>query len=297
MLSKLFHEINKKNIKSVNILSIISALTLKLKEEFCFVSIEYIHTCGTLGLFFNAILDGNKLFIKTHLPGKNYRNNLLKEIKIYKILYKDLLYINHIDLNICDHDYSFLIMDYLKPLKDNLKPDEMKLIIKDYSNKLKDVLKDENLVKNIYTFDLILREAKNALKELSKEKLINSYIEDRCYEYISILKYDPLEDATICHGDLSNKNIMLKDDSIIVIDWEDMFLGTKDYDFCFWLTFFNQRKYYNEVMFLQYEVDKLKCIAYMIVIVILKCYLSYKNCSYLTNLVKMDDRLYEIINL
>jgi aminoglycoside phosphotransferase family enzyme len=101
----------------------------------------------------------------------------------------------------------------------------------------------------------------------------------------------------ICHGDLSNKNIMLLDNKPIVLDWEDCFIGVESYDLCYWLTFFDQRKYYDRDMFSESYTEPKKMVALMVLITVLKCYLSYKNGSYKTNTVTFDQRLQQILAL
>ncbi len=83
----------------------------------------------------------------------------------------------------------------------------------------------------------------------------------------------------------------------VVIDWEDAFWGIEGYDYLFWLTFFDNRKYYSQKIFGKTPWGKEIEIAILILIVVLKSELSFRSNRYKENKLTFDERIVEILNL
>jgi hypothetical protein len=303
MLSKLLHY--EVPITSINtdIEVLMSVLKAHFEKNNQSVDVRGNFVKGNLGVFFNLVLDGKSYFVKTHLIGIEYRTNLIKEIAILEHLYKESLEIIRVDLSMGDIGYTFLIMDELMPLKFKPDIDTLKRLVKEFSDKLStfDVTKDKDVylqLNNRYNLSYIQKKAYQALNFLKE----NNYLSNNISKEIEscLLKGENTYNFKcdiLCHGDLSNKNILLKDNQMIVVDWEDAFLGTEDYDFSYWLTFLDQREYYSKNMLYTICQDRAKCKYFMLLIVTLKCYLSVINNEYMNNSFSFDQRLEEIKNL
>ena len=265
-----------------------------LSSHFHDVSIEPCAPGGTFGIFFKAELDGKPYFIKTHQGNAEARNNLLKEINIMQALYKDCITVFSVESELPRHSaypsQIFFVMDRLEPLSTKLSPIETVDLILDYNKKLTLLKLNEP-----YSFTSILETGETALEELISGGLVTHEIYEACFENIRLLKSLKLSNSVICHGDLSNKNILRKNSQIIVIDWEDAFLGVPGYDFCYWLTFFDQREFYNRRIFKDTQLSHDVGIAFMTLIVIVKSIISIRASTYKNNQISFNDRLSEIL--
>jgi len=298
MLSKLFHYEIPGNDNQANSSLIIPALKEELQRDFHNVNISICTPGGTLGLFFYAQIDGVERFIKTHLPGKMYQDNLRKEIDILNVLYHDRLYIDRRELFVDQCSYTILIMDKLNKLDRMPNIAEIQLMIHEFNEQLDCTdSRIKPLISGMHSFSQIYETGIDALEMLNQTGFLSYSVVSECQRHLKFLESVSEQATTICHGDLSNKNIMLLGNSPIVIDWEDCFIGIKDYDFCYWLTFFDQRKYYTHDLFQAGTGESKKKVALMILITIIKCYMSYKNGSYKSNSMTFDQRLQEILAL
>lgn len=300
MLSKIYHynnpELKVQDCYNLYYQELKSVLT-KTHE---LVHINEIRPGGTLGLFSYAEIDEKKRFIKTHLKGNTYRNNLLKEISILKILYEDCLDIAQEDILIGGEQQTFLIMDFLQEFKEPLALNKVKSIIEDNTEKLSNYKGKQLNLEDVYTITELYDEAVSALYLLDEKGFINKEVFKKCSNHFDYIKEEVLnksDQSVLCHGDLSNKNIMHLGNRPIIIDWEDSIIGTRDYDLCYWLTFFDQRVYYHQDLSELTNIEPGKLKAWMTLITVLKCYLSYKNGSYLSNAVSFDQRLEEIFSI
>ena len=118
MLSKYYRYNNGEVYKADTV--DVSALNQKIKEIYLndVTTVERIHPGGTLGIFYKAIIDGKKKFIKTHMNGEMYRQNLLKEIELMKALYGEILDIKSFTINSNGLKKEFIVMDYIKGQSD-----------------------------------------------------------------------------------------------------------------------------------------------------------------------------------
>ena len=82
---------------------------------------------------------------------------------------------------------------------------------------------------------------------------------------------------------------------MFVVDWEDALLAYPEYDILYWLTFYSQRRYYSCHLFEDIGVDKQYGKDIMVMILLIKCYLSFVNESYKKNKLSINYRIDEII--
>ncbi|NLG05324.1 MAG: phosphotransferase, partial [Clostridia bacterium] len=260
MISKLFYYLANKNHRHS---SIAQTVAETLQRHFSNIQqpvlIEPVDG-GTLGISFVVNMNGKRSFVKTHLPGEPCKDNIIKEIKILTSLYNELN-IQQLDLCIGSSVQTYLLMDELTYPKQEPNIAVVQDLIRGYSAQL-NKFQDTDYVSSQYTFPNLLNLGQKALRELLEKQLISQVIHDVVLPYFDLLNsLIPDLRPVLCHGDLSNKNIMLKDGKMIVIDWEDAFWGVEDYDYLYWLTFFNNRKYYSQNIFKGSYYDKRKQIS------------------------------------
>ena len=148
----------------------------------------------------------------------------------------------------------------------------------------------------LYDLEDLLKAAFNELEVLSERKLLSQETCFSVYQQLNWLKMQlPTLERCICHGDFGDRNIMMDQDrKYYVIDWEDAFWGYKEYDYIYWLTFFNHRKYYQMKDLLDVgerpEIEK----ATATLILIIKEAISLYSGSYRNNSLGLEDRLLEM---
>ena len=179
-----------------------------------------------------------------------------------------------------------------------LSPEEILALISDYERELERYPELANVVPasdNIYQ---LLSEAGSALDFMVRESLLSPCVIKSVHSAIDRLKLVcadlPLQ---LCHGDLGPPNIMIGDGSLIAIDWEDAFWGISGYDYLYWLTFFGNRKWLATGALDHTALDRATAIRLMVIIVLLKSWISVRNGSYVHNAITIEDRLLEVINL
>lgn len=238
MLSK-YYSVLDMNTGKADMRVYISALLCKLKKKYLDVNLKQTTPGGTLGIFFEATIDGKRKFIKTHPLGIAYRENLEKEIRILSYLYPQLG-IERESVVVKEVSVTFLIMDYLFPQSSSVDAADICKYISGYQKKLA-----ENPFEVNYTFRDIVNAGSEALESLYGGKFISEGIYKKCKESIINLEDSCTNKTVLCHGDLSNVNIMCNESGeLFIIDWEDALIAFPEYDFLYWLTFYAQRKYY-----------------------------------------------------
>ena len=293
MLSKLFYCQNDSAV-SADLERLRSALIKALQADYINVNVESCRPGGTLGLFFYANLDGDRKFIKTHLPGVSQRDNLVKEIAILQILYGDILFIKKLELLVEEVEHVFLMMDTLELVPEKPNIEIIREIINEYNSKLNYVEKGD--IKSLFSYLQVCDEAIHATEFLASERLISMEIAHQTLWNIQRLA-ETTSPFLLCHGDLSNNNIMQKNGINIVVDWEDALWGIRNYDLYYWLTFFDQRQYYSLIELKKYQIDIDECISSMTTIIITKSYLSYINGSSYNHSISIDRRMAEVFNV
>lgn len=240
----------------------------------------------TLGIVFKVVTKNGLFFLKTHADNAECRSNLIKESHIFRILYDDVVFCKTLEFE----QRNFLFMEELCDASSS--PETIMESMLEHRRKLR----NHDAVSINYTFESLLEVSDSSLHHLYDNLLVNKQIYDQCVSYFEILKNANLE-TCICHGDLSNKNIKQKGDMLILIDWEDAFVGPVYYDFLYWLTFFDNKEHLTKENIKKVPYDLEISIALLLLIVIVKCEISFLNNSYLNNKVSFDDRLHDVLVL
>ena len=279
--NKLSDDILKKNIEAI------------MKNNYDLIELEPVSPGGTLGIFFRATTTSGTFFIKTHQTGERAYNNLCNEIEILQHLYGDELHIRGFNIFSEQNAHAVLVMDQLSTLTNLPSKVEISTLVTTYQKKLETT--ESDIKQKLYQFDELLELATQALEVLPKAGLLQKTLASRIDEVLFPLRKE--KPSCLCHGDLSNKNVMEKNGKLYVIDWEDTVWGIPDYDVCYWMTFFDQRKYYDEDFFSELKIDGKRGKMLMVLSVLLKCFLSYHNNNYHDNKLSFDERIEEILQL
>lgn len=293
MLSKFYHDVNK-DINKADTFTV-SALNKAVCEVYPGkdVFVERIFPGGTLNIFFRAVIDGKNFFIKTHTNEQMNRLNLQKEIQILRALYRDTLNIHTFSITCGNTPKIFLMMDFIHSENRIYELPFVHDLIKGYHFQLGKISPD---IIN-YNIDDLYQAALKSYDVIGEANLLSADIRLECGKVLKRLKgYNDCEQV-LCHGDLSNVNIMPWRDSVIVLDWEDAVFAYPKYDILYWLTFYLQRKYYSSHLFNDIGVNEQYGKDIMLMILLIKSYLSYRNKSYLKNQISINDRLGEVIHM
>lgn len=244
---------------------------------------------GTLGLLFKVNFDNKNYVLKTHLDGKIYKETLLNEFELLKCANISSFYCELI--NISENKFGIL-MEYLDKNK-GINPVEVYKLINDYQKRL------DIDIKPTYTFENLISTALSEIQNLIKNNIISSEIGNIAKIHIDKLKeISKIYKNVICHGDLSNKNIMQKTaGEYAVIDFEDAFWGIEGYDYLYWLTFFSNRKFYSKENFYRTTLNKDATKSMLMLILILKAAIALYSGSYKSNSMTDDERIREILNI
>lgn len=273
--------------------SSVSALSFKMGKELPIKKIQQINPGGTFGLFFKGIFQGKEVFLKTHHPNEMASQNIRKEIYIMNKLYSDILGIGSFSINMGGMRYQILLMDYIsiKALSYDIK--YIQKLINSYRRKLYEI--DMEILN--YSIEDFYYVARISVDQLMKEALIDKEIYKFCNEALKNFQYYSEYDREVCHGDLSNMNIVGIDGQHVALDWEDAMVCVPNYDLLYWLTFFSQRKYYSSYLLRDLGIKERYGKDVMVMILLIKSYMSYLNGSYLKNKLSIQDRLKEIIKM
>lgn len=294
MLSKYFYwEENNTDLIKDDTDIIVSALVFELQKKYDQVSVFPVKG-GTLGVVFELWADGKRKFIKTHRMGRAYRENLLKEITILSAVYGSFIEIERIDIMVSQWAYTFMITDWLMPAPDDVDVPMIRAEILNYQDRLRKVNAEVG-----YSFSDVIVAGRKSLSALYEADFLSGEMYQKCVgsiEYVQLRSQR--EDKVICHGDLSNVNMMVDGNGrTMIIDWEDALWAFPEYDFLYWLTFFSQRKYYSDYLLEQNGIGKKWGIGVMVLITLVKCEMSRKNDSYRNNTLSFQERLQEMYEL
>lgn len=251
---------------------------------------------GTLGLCYLVRLNEGVSFLKTHIDMRG-QQNLIKEKAILSGLYGDQIEVRCIDTGEEESRRLWLSMRQLVSSAVEKPPCQMLRMSKALQHALSGLPVTQTVPAqdNIYS---ILRHGNAALKNLEQQRLINGSLAQRLNSCFLLLEDQigqyPL---CICHGDLGPQNIMNNGANCIVIDWEDAFWGVEGYDYLYWLTFVQNRKYYTQKVLgctpLGYNLEK----SIIALIVALKSDLAVKRNLHLNYKISVQERLLEILSL
>lgn len=248
---------------------------------------------GTSGLCFRSELGGRRIFLKTHGQSPAARAGLAKEIGILSYLEGVAL-----DVRSCTMEDGrlWLIMNELVPVE-LLDPGTIRQIVTANSRKLHDYT-DKEAIPQEDNLARLLHEGDRAFALLRDQKMLGGELTDGLPAYLGLLRQAlPHMPPQLCHGDLGPRNLMTDGRDLFAIDWEDAFWGVEGYDYLYWLTFFENRRYHGPAMFGHTPWDKTVEIAIVLLVILIKCALSLRNGKHAGNQLSFDQRLGEIVAL
>jgi len=246
-------------------------------------------TAGTMGECFTADASGQPIFLKTHrLAGDT---TLVKEATLAARAYGEPVGIRLREIGV----RAWMASNVLEPAAP-LSPDRACHLTQDYAARLADMHDAATIVPREDDFSLLLAMADEALKELSAQQAIDQHTQTSAAAALTHLGRADFG-RCLCHGDLGPKNIMSLNGEPMAIDWEDAFWGIEGYDYLLWLTFFENRRHYADGVLGRtpwgLETER----AILVMIVILKCALSFRNKTHIGNALSFDQRIVEVLTL
>jgi len=280
VLSKLRHKGNRTHDK-ICLQDLEAMLGFKIKN------IQNVQG-GTLGICLLADTGVKTLFFKTH--SGDARDLLQKEIALMKHVNGAIMDVRSFELP----DRVWLVCDALQPCPP-LTPDAVRALTSSYTTRIK-TFPDVTLVPNNKDFAYLMGEAREALNLLFIQKQISEVTQTLCTESLHLLGKQDFQ-PVLCHGDLGPKNIMLAGNQPVAIDWEDAFWGVDGYDYLYWLTFFENRRYYDASVLGHTPWGKDIERALLVMIILLKCVLSYKSSTHINNALSFDQRIWEVAHI
>jgi len=251
---------------------------------------------GTLGACFKGSIDADKYVFKTNLF-ESGESALKREYEFLSNLYSTSV---NPSLHISNHsgvNRHWLQMNELIR-KTDLDTSQVQDLVLQFESKISSSNFESRIPQN-ESIDKLVEIAISNLNSLSCEMLISNSIYKATLDHLQHLQFSlPNYPRQICHGDLGPENIMIsKNLDIIALDWEDVFWGINGYDYLYWLTFYNNRVFLKRSALGHNNLPINLEISIMVAIIILKCFLSYKNGSYTKNNLTFNQRISEVINL
>ena len=247
---------------------------------------------GTSSLCFIGTLEGKQRFLKTYTEASG-RAYLLREYKMLDLVSPQ------IEPRLIEVDQSDVSQVWLQTrVLDSAiacTPQDVMNLIHTYRAQLD--MCDATAIgfSAAHNINLLVSEADLALQELAQGNFLTTstiqFVGSSIERLRILVQSDNWE---ICHGDLGPKNILRDGAVTVAIDWEDALWSIPGYDYLYWLTFYENRKWlrseYLNVTGLVPEDE----VAVMIVILLLKSVLSVRNGSHIRNALSINDRMTEV---
>jgi hypothetical protein len=231
--------------------------------------------------------------LKTHGQSLEARENLEKEIDVLTYLYGLAL---HTESFSTEDGRLWLAMDALLPA-DPVSPTDIRRLTGMYMEKLA-TYPERLRVRSEDNFSRLLLESEQAFVTLCARGQIGPDLRRAIPHYFDILvRMKSQMHFCLCHGDLGPCNLMFDGTSIFAVDWEDAFWGIEGYDYLYWLTFFGNRPHLNSNIFGYTPWGKDVDIAILLMVLLIKCRLSFHKGTYVNDKLTFDQRLMEILDL
>ncbi|MCA6112786.1 phosphotransferase family protein [Bradyrhizobium cenepequi] len=245
---------------------------------------------GTLGATFLVLIDGHQHFAKTSVFADG-EPALRKEAALLSALYGDRLHVETVEIG----TRYWLVTDALShPLRPPTG-DLLRALIVSWSNRLNDPKVNAAIAAHD-DFATLLHEGRVALSGLISGAHVSGKAQDWASACLDLLEYEKHRFVAFpCHGDLGARNLMVDGKGLVAIDWEDAFWGIEGYDYLYWLTFMAQRPHYSPTMFGHTPWQKEVEIAVLILIIVLKSWLSVLFGTHGGNDLDVNRRILEIV--
>lgn len=251
---------------------------------------------GTLGLCFAGRLRGTVRFFKSHVLPSGCAT-LVREREFLQItapsINPELVALS----GGRESERLWLHLAWLERSSD-VVPSSVRAVVKSYEDSLVSNNEAAKLVPRTDDLCHLVSEARLALEVLSEDGFLTSAIRQRALQCINrAAEIGARHPACLCHGDLSPANILTDGKALIALDWEDVFWGVSGYDYLYWLTFFSNRKWLLPESLGHTALTRSEEVSLMIVVLILKSFISVRNGQHKHNSLSVDQRLSEVLNL
>lgn len=251
---------------------------------------------GTSGISFIGKLSGQTRFFKTYsIPSG--RVSLAREELLLKATSGERTDAHSFVFKISQEERLWLNMKALQP-SGALTPTAVLTLVAEQERSLNRLTDSCPLVHKHDDINYLVSEATLALSSLSELQLLSHEIQQKAQHYLEQLHLTFADwPRQLCHGDFGPENILSDAKGLVAIDWEDAIWGVQGYDYLYWLTFFDNRKWLSSKVLGQTSLGSSKEVAVMIMILLLKSALSVRNGSYLNNTISINQRLLEVLEL
>ena len=248
---------------------------------------------GRLGVTYSLSVLGKRMFCKTHKRGDQFKQSIDKEFFYVKRAYP-FFDVRLDGFTFDGHEYKYMLQEWLENAGVVI-PDLALNLISAYSNELEK--QDDRFGKITYSIQDLVTIAKDELPFLvEKEELSEEYTTELKQNIKGFESHIPSLHKVVCHGDFGDKNILTSyKGEYIAVDWEDCFEGIEGYDYLYWLTFFNHRKYYTSETFKESGLASIDAKGILTVIMVIKTALSIYSGLNKNNSVRSQDRIKEIL--
>ena len=251
---------------------------------------------GRLGITYKVLIleSDQKFFAKTHRRGVQYKNNIEKEYYCLKKANSDFFVnLDYFTYN-NEYVYAYMLQEWLENMP-SLALEKALDLIGRYSSIID--VRDEVIGKTTYTIYDFVDIAKAELAFLIDSDEISALFGNELFHNIERFEPNiPNLKKVICHGDFGDKNVMVSaKGNPVVIDWEDCFVGVEGYDYLYWLTFFNHRKFYSTETFKASGLSSADAKGILSVVMIIKTALSVYSGLNKNNSVSSQERIEEIL--
>ncbi|MCC8964793.1 aminoglycoside phosphotransferase family protein [Bradyrhizobium sp. Pear76] len=245
---------------------------------------------GTLGATFLVLIDGRQHFAKTN-GFTDGEPALRKEAALLFTLYGERLNVETVEIG----TRFWLVTDALSYPPCPPTADLLRALIASWSNRLNDPRVTAAIPAHD-DFAALLHEGQAALSGLISGAHINAKTQGRASACLDLLEREKHRFVAVpCHGDLGARNLMVDGEGLVAIDWEDAYWGIEGYDYLYWLTFMAQRPRYSPTMFGRTPWQKEVEIAILILIIMLKSWLSVLFGTHRGNSLDFNRRILEIV--
>jgi Ser/Thr protein kinase RdoA (MazF antagonist) len=252
---------------------------------------------GTLGICFDTTLSGEPRFLKTHHCGERARANLAKEAEILLKLYGHAVALDCFEVQAPDGTNRLcLLMPKLLQLTAPMRAEEAAALARECNDRLRKH-ELESLASD-WEFAHLLVYARRALAVLSERGLLDQKSTNDVRRLIGHLE-DHLDKKPrqLCHGDFGPRNIMTDGVHPLVLDWEDAFCGIAGYDYLYWLTFIENRRFLHDEAFGRTGHEPGLEHAVLALIVLLKSFLAVCSGAFADHKISVQSRITEILDL
>lgn len=251
---------------------------------------------GTSGISFIGKLSGQTRFFKTYsIPSG--RVSLTREELFLKATSGERTDAHSFVVKTSQEERLWLNMKALQP-SGALTPTAVLTLVAEQERSLNRLTNNCPLVHKHDDINYLVSEATLALSSLSELQLLSHDIQQKAQHYLKQLHLTFADwPRQLCHGDFGPENILSDAKGLVAIDWEDAIWGVQGYDYLYWLTFFDNRKWLSSKVLGQTSLGSTKEVAVMIMILLLKSALSIRNGSYLNNTISINQRLLEVLEL